>query len=293
MRQEFRELELLDDITSLRFNNKLPPNIDGITRASILHSFRDWKGSQYIPKSMPMQLKWSTQEPFELSTPIEEATWDIIDIKKHKKNTNENTKPVNKYTKSKPITEFITAKGTKQLHIVSTEQGSKKYKKHILNLNSSDLPSGSKKPKIQIEPKRQKGPIGFIWNSNTYSCAYDALLIILLDFMLTNPALNLKIHSNYTKYLVQFSNNISQNNVNIDCSRIEKYRDILQDELHRNNPNEFNLSGITGTDIYKLAYTVLLDNNSYIVNMQCNNCKNLQSSQPLIKEYLWTIDDFI
>ena len=49
LRQEFRELELLDEITRLRYLGKLPLHVEGSTRNSVVTSFREWKGNQYVP----------------------------------------------------------------------------------------------------------------------------------------------------------------------------------------------------------------------------------------------------
>ena len=49
LRQEFRELELLDKITRLRYVGKLPANVSGNTRNDLITSFRSWKGNQYVP----------------------------------------------------------------------------------------------------------------------------------------------------------------------------------------------------------------------------------------------------
>jgi hypothetical protein len=59
LRQEFRELELLDEVTKLRFNNELPSGVRGLTRTHLIHSYRLKKGERYMPTSMPDALRWS------------------------------------------------------------------------------------------------------------------------------------------------------------------------------------------------------------------------------------------
>src|SRR6201992_848588 len=44
LRQEFRELEILDEITRLRCEGKLPRSVTGIYRGQLLASYRKWKG---------------------------------------------------------------------------------------------------------------------------------------------------------------------------------------------------------------------------------------------------------
>jgi hypothetical protein len=49
-RQEFRELELLDEITKLQYENKLPNYIYGTQRNVLIQQFQKWKGIAYSPK---------------------------------------------------------------------------------------------------------------------------------------------------------------------------------------------------------------------------------------------------
>ncbi|KAJ3917034.1 hypothetical protein F5877DRAFT_91440 [Lentinula edodes] len=47
LRKEFRELELLDEITRLRFEGKLDSSVMGSTRGTLIETFLDWKGKAY------------------------------------------------------------------------------------------------------------------------------------------------------------------------------------------------------------------------------------------------------
>ncbi|KAF8811285.1 hypothetical protein BYT27DRAFT_7030136, partial [Phlegmacium glaucopus] len=65
LRQEFRELELLDDITALQFNNKLPTRVAMADRRNtLIDHFRKWKGEKYIPSAMHPAIRWSKTDPF-------------------------------------------------------------------------------------------------------------------------------------------------------------------------------------------------------------------------------------
>ena len=59
LRQEFRELELLDEITSMMYTSKLPATVYGDTRNNIIQAFRKWKGLQYVPKLVHPAIRWS------------------------------------------------------------------------------------------------------------------------------------------------------------------------------------------------------------------------------------------
>lgn len=65
MRQEFRELEILDEITKLRFEGKLSSSkVTGITRNELVHDYRKHRGDRYMPCTMHKALHWSREEPF-------------------------------------------------------------------------------------------------------------------------------------------------------------------------------------------------------------------------------------
>ncbi|KAF8220753.1 hypothetical protein L208DRAFT_1331949, partial [Tricholoma matsutake] len=47
--QEFQELELLDKITELRYDNKLPNHVNGNLCNAIICQFQLYKGTDYMP----------------------------------------------------------------------------------------------------------------------------------------------------------------------------------------------------------------------------------------------------
>jgi hypothetical protein len=52
LRQEFRELELLDEITKLKYERRLPLEINGHRRNTIICQFQKWKGASYVPTNV-------------------------------------------------------------------------------------------------------------------------------------------------------------------------------------------------------------------------------------------------
>ena len=57
LRQEFRELELLNEITRLQYLRKLPINVDGVTRKQMIHRYRELKGEDFVPQSIPIAIQ--------------------------------------------------------------------------------------------------------------------------------------------------------------------------------------------------------------------------------------------
>ncbi|KAJ7909550.1 hypothetical protein B0H13DRAFT_1616451, partial [Mycena leptocephala] len=63
--EEFRELELLDEITRLRCEGQLPRNVTGIYRGKLLASYRAWKGIVVDPPHFhpAIRARLDDQEP--------------------------------------------------------------------------------------------------------------------------------------------------------------------------------------------------------------------------------------
>ncbi|KAI0346343.1 hypothetical protein BDW22DRAFT_1405228 [Trametopsis cervina] len=172
LRQEFRELEILDEITKLKFDRKLPAGVGGMTRNHLISSYRKQKGSTYVPKTMPLSLKWSENDDYKLQDPFDAADWQILDKSKKKKSDKEDKseqKPVVRKPKV-DVRNFVPAQGTVKLDVVSHEQVDKFKKKRKHN-----DPQGA----INAVIETRKSPKGFIWDENTYSCAFDSLFTIL------------------------------------------------------------------------------------------------------------------
>ena len=81
LRQEFHELELLDEITKLRYEGKLPDHIQGKFRNPLIRAYQTWKGTSYIPDLTHPALKWSAKDPLPLLPVVTDAPWQIIEKK--------------------------------------------------------------------------------------------------------------------------------------------------------------------------------------------------------------------
>ena len=52
LKQEFRELQLLAEITKMHWEETISLKVTGITRSELIHSFRKWEGERYILATM-------------------------------------------------------------------------------------------------------------------------------------------------------------------------------------------------------------------------------------------------
>ena len=75
LRQEFCELEILDEITKLRYEGKLHDHIQGNFRNPLIRSYQKWKRTDYVPPLIHPALKWSVKDPLPLLPVVTDAPW--------------------------------------------------------------------------------------------------------------------------------------------------------------------------------------------------------------------------
>ncbi|KAF8220757.1 hypothetical protein L208DRAFT_1019821, partial [Tricholoma matsutake] len=76
LRQEFRELELLDEITDLRYNGKLHRSVVGEQRNMLIMAFSQWKGMHHVPSAVHKAIRWNSRDPL-LEPEIEDGRWKM------------------------------------------------------------------------------------------------------------------------------------------------------------------------------------------------------------------------
>ncbi|KAK0432950.1 hypothetical protein EV421DRAFT_1719022, partial [Armillaria borealis] len=83
LHQEFRELEMLDKITRLRYERCLPITIRGYRRYTLIDAYHKVKGIYYVPASVHPVITWSRALPFQPNF-VEDIPWHIIEQPKKK-----------------------------------------------------------------------------------------------------------------------------------------------------------------------------------------------------------------
>ena len=71
LRQEFRELEVMDEITLLKYESKLHNSVIGETRNALIHTYHMHKGLDYIPSAVHPAIKWNKKDVWLESYPNE------------------------------------------------------------------------------------------------------------------------------------------------------------------------------------------------------------------------------
>ncbi|KAH9925078.1 hypothetical protein B0H21DRAFT_781395 [Amylocystis lapponica] len=77
LRREFRELEVLDEVTRLQFETPgiLPFSLAAPTRASVVSAYQAWRGPCHVPARVETALRWES-DPF--SPPDELSKWMLV-----------------------------------------------------------------------------------------------------------------------------------------------------------------------------------------------------------------------
>ncbi|RDB24423.1 ATP-dependent DNA helicase PIF1 [Hypsizygus marmoreus] len=245
LRQEFRELELLDNVTRLRYQGKLPKSVhDADRRNTLIDSFRSCKGLKYMPPSLHSALRWNTSDPF-LDWVVKDVEWQVI--------TKANAKympPANN--------NFIPAKGT----IPSSQVGlpaanlpladdSKKRKRKAGKDLAKDDHLTEDMPKLKkiktvhwsadtdVQGNLSERPIGVVWQNN--SCAYDATITILHSIWCQDPETLSPILSEFNpEFLGPLVTGFAAS-MELEPIRLDNARNDLQQALLAKCPRTFPL----------------------------------------------------
>lgn len=119
-------------------------------------------------------------------------------------------------------------------------------------------------------------PLGFMWDSDTYSCAYDSLFAILLRAFKATPDQWPKLANMENKYLAKFTHLFAD--IGTNHEDLEYSCDLIRGMLHEEDANAFPLDQ-TGTDVRELCYFVLMDKYTQMYrNVYCSKCKTEKES---------------
>ena len=173
LRQEFRELELLDDVTRLRYSGKLPLSVDGDTRNNVITSFRKWKGAQYVPSTVHGSIRWSKRSPWLETEALDlDKRLAMLEKIREKKNTEKPTARLDSNPSSsekKVIADLGLGKPSAQ-----KRRRSSGIPMRIQSAASTHRANRQKHQQPRIPAGRNyTAPIGMRWSQN--SCAYDSI----------------------------------------------------------------------------------------------------------------------
>jgi hypothetical protein len=243
LRQEFRDLELLDEITKLRYLGKLPGSVNGDRRNTLIHSLRLHKGMTYVPSSVHPSIKWSKKDPM-LDPIADDLPWMLV--------TKEST-TISKDVPSTPL------KSSKRKEITPE-------KEHRSKINKTNSKGKNNADSVDMDVLSLT-PVGTTWHQN--SCAYDALLCIMHSIWSSNKNAYTDIFRNMNDILgnlaLNFTNHAS------GTKTLESTRDDTRRYLNQLAPTHFKWGHFTSLPIlveYLLTMPTATIQNDFI-------CKNM------------------
>ena len=245
LRQEFRELELMDEITRLRFEDKLSPSINGHLRNALIRQYQLFKGALYVPDVVPDTLRWTKSDPMNILKVQTDTQWQLIETFKEK------------------ATKYTPALGTTA---INNDNRSIKRKADELSL---DTIISNKRPNINLDIQNQDAPIGLIWDPHDHSCAYDALFTILGDIWVYNPTM----WAHEFNLMSSFANKLSLcfRQVSLKQKSFEDARNSVRNLLHNKYPVAFPY-GTTGVDILDLFVYMFTGKSVGKLRYNCTDC---------------------
>ena len=280
LRQEFRELELMDEISRLRFDDCLPSIINGHLRNAIIRQYQNFKGELYVPKVVPITLKWTKSDPMNILKVQTDTRWHLIE----KKGTD---------------TQYVLAAGTAtidksnllkrkaELDPVLKKIPVTKKQKIIIETTTPGCDSVGIKRKAEVDLALEEGlltkkkgttlrsitqrdnPVGIIWDSQDYSCAYDCLFTILNDIWAYSPIMwtnKFNLMSSYANKLGLEFHKVTSKKMNL-----EDARNSVRHLLHRKDPIAFPY-GTRGVDISELLLHMFTEKSIGKIIFNCENC---------------------
>ena len=267
LRQEFRDLELLDEITKLQYESKLPSTVCGERRNTLIHTYREHKGMSYVPELVHKSIRWNKTDP--MLDPIEDdINWKILQKSDITSSSLESS--------DKKKTSFIVAKGTVSLNStkrkvdnsedIDKKTAQKKKSKTDSTANNITVYLNSDKRKLdktedvnEKTVKRCKSmvstennnlvsisnyiPSGFSWHHN--SCAYDSALTILHAIWNNDKTKWNAVLRTMNEYIMgPLLNNFTESNMGL--MSLDASRDNLRHKLHQLSSRKFAWGRFTG-----------------------------------------------
>jgi len=251
LRQEFRELEVLDAITALIHDEKLPTKVCGVTRNELIHTFRQWKGQHFVPRTVHSAIRWSKRNPFEESVIFNPAL-------------------------ASGQINGVGVQSIDQVVGVDASIASLKRKLSVSNCATSDDTHNSAKRMRSTSEKSVSDsnyavcdliPKGFVWQNN--SCAYDSVFAVLLQLWRADVHYwNRVSHHIGNEYLTALFTGF--HNTTTGSTSLESVRDTVRHMLHVHSPSYMRFGCYTSIDSLFSAMLV----SRYPVSRSYYTCTN-------------------
>jgi len=257
LRQEFRELHILDNITREIYDGQLSKNYFKPLRNPMIYKYQT-EVKRNVFTGLHCALKLSNGE-FIIKESEEDGTWDL-DIYKSLVNSNKNDK---------------------------------KLKRKAFELNL--VLDNSKKSKLASSASQNldaQSPLGLIWDKDNYSCAYDSLFTVLHHIWYEGQIKHKAHFENGTTWL-QMLHSQFLSLTDRTCT-FESVRDHLRMALSCKKPSQYRY-GHNYTDIDELVRDLTSTKSYGKSHLQCLHCNlSIEKQLTYLQDYTavgWSSSD--
>ncbi|TEB24181.1 hypothetical protein FA13DRAFT_1576875, partial [Coprinellus micaceus] len=254
LRQEFRELNMLDHLTTLRYEKKLHESVKGDLRYPLLKSYTAYYKNTNIFKEWHSSLK--PQHDNEDLVPEPEAAkndhlWD---------------------------SSIMVRKLTRDGAIQKSKEAKPKVRKANQKRSQQETPkSDSKKPSKRIKSSQTSlstSQRSIKWDSEDFSCAYDSLFTLLYSIWVGDIVYWNSVFGNQSRLM----KSLSQQFLKVQSLKLnlEQARDAVRLKLRKMDKHKFpaGKQGIYLSDLVSAIFSNEMLGQSMI---ECTHCGNISS----------------
>ena len=235
LRQEFRELHLLDNITKEIYEGQLNKNYFGPLRNPMIYKYQNEIKKKHF-NNMHQALMPSDSECI-IKDKGDDGTWNM-----------------NVY---------------KDLTLLNGDKNKRKRKISDSRISEKNL----KKIKLHLSSSRNwntQSPLGLTWDETDYSCAYDSLFTVLHHIWNEGQAKHRAYFENGTQWIQMLNSNFTSL-LNQNCT-FESIRDFIRSKLNHEKPSQY-CYGKNYTDIDGLVREFTFEHSHMASHLHCRNCK--------------------
>ncbi|KAL1711988.1 hypothetical protein EV715DRAFT_214510 [Schizophyllum commune] len=259
LKREFRNLEILSEITRLKYEGKLPTQVTGDTRNQLIRSFLDWMGPDYEIPNLHHALKWQSADDFDdVDAPFGRQAWQMVE--------NEEESPDSEDS-SKATTVTSTKAGTKRKRTELAENES---------ISAAINPPKEKRARTEnTSIDATTSPRGYSWDSENWSCPYDSLFTVLHCIWSHDPAKWTPIFAGCSEFARDLASKWSEYREGGSISWKDT-RDTVRRKVHDKDPALFP-NGQRPAPVARLALEILGSTTFATRAMKCVRCGSIRN----------------